>query len=749
MTIFSTASFPINALIQQIDAGQIGLPELQRPFVWPNVNVRNLFDSLYRGYPAGFLLFWKTGAASGLKTIGGQEKAYAPEMAIVDGQQRLTSLYAVMKGVEVLRADFKRERIRIAFSPLTERFEVTDAAVAKDRTFIPDISELWAPGVHLFQVANAYVAELAKVRELSGEDIEKAQSAINRLVNLPQYQFVVLTLASSVDVETIAEVFVRINGEGKKLNQADFIMTLMSVFWDEGRAELEKFAYDATSPKVDRPSPFNRFITPAPDQLLRATVGLGLKRARLASVYSALRGRDAVTGLDDPAKREEQFSLLRAAQVETLNLGNWHHFLSALELAGYRGARMISSQNAVIYSYVLYLIGVRDFGLSKSIARQAVAEFFFMASMTGRYTTSPETRFEADLAQIRDIPDGETYLAKLREISATVLTNDYWKINLPGALATSAARSPTLFAYQAALVKLDATALYSKLKLSALLDPSIKGIKSAVEQHHLFPRAYLEAIGTRDTRQINQIANFAMIEWPENLSIGAKAPADYAPILDGELSAQEREQQYFWHALPHLWWELDYEQFLIERRARMAKVVRRAWEALTAAERDSEAPAFHFTFAEILTGGESDAVEFKSTLRTNLHTGQPDEKMQLGVLRTIAGFLNVNGGTLYVGVSDDGEVLGLEADKFSSEDKLQLHLANLITDRIGGVYRPYVHVHFEEVAGLRVLAVRCERGPVPAYVKDGTARRFYVRGGNATAELVGHDVVEYVNKRFG
>lgn len=142
MAIFTTTNYPISALIEDIDQGKIGLPELQRPFVWPNVNVRNLFDSLYRGYPAGFLLFWDTGAEAGLKGIGSRNEKSVPKLAIVDGQQRLTSLYAAVKAVEVLRANFKRERIRIAFNPLSERFDVADAAIVRDKSYLSDISLL-------------------------------------------------------------------------------------------------------------------------------------------------------------------------------------------------------------------------------------------------------------------------------------------------------------------------------------------------------------------------------------------------------------------------------------------------------------------------------------------------------------------------------------------------------------------------------------------------------------------------------
>lgn len=748
MTLFTTTSYPINALVEDIDLGKIGLPELQRPFVWPNVNVRNLFDSLYRGYPAGFLLFWKTGVQTELRGIGVNNGHAAPETAIVDGQQRLTSLYAVVKGAEVLRANFKKERIRIAFSPLTERFEVTDAAILKDKSFIPDISELWKPSTDLFGIANSYIDQLSQVRELTAEQIKQAQSSIGRLHNLLSYQFVALTLAATVDAETIAEVFVRINGEGKKLNQADFIMTLMSVFWDEGRSELEQFARAATRPSDGQASPFNHFIRPAPDQMLRATVGLGLKRARLENVYAVLRGRDAITGKDDPARREEQFTLMRSAQERSLNLANWHHFLSALTLAGYRSEKMISSETAVIYSYVLYLIGTCDFGIDKGTMRQAIAEFFFMAALTGRYTTSPETRFESDLAQLREIQSGDEYLAKLREMCATVLTQDYWEISLPSALASSASRSPSLFAYQAALIKLDATALYSPIKIASLVDPSIKGSKAALEQHHLFPRAYLSILGITGVLHVNQIANFAAVEWPDNIKIGAKAPADYVPPLDAALTSEQRDRQYYWHALPPLWWEMDYDSFLKERRTRIARVVRRAWEELTTIGSPAAVATHAPSVSELLSGGETGAVEFKSTLRTNLHTGQSDEKMHLSVLKTIAGFLNNNGGMLLIGVADDGTVLGLEADNFPNEDKLGLHLINLITDRLGAVFLPYIHPHFVDEEDKRVLAVRCERGPKPAFVKDGPIQRFFVRGGNATAELHGNAVTDYVRQRF-
>lgn len=747
MSIFTPSHVPITSLIEDIDMGKLGLPELQRPFVWPNVNVRDLFDSLYRGYPAGFLLFWKTGSGGGsLKGIGTGLKQNVPELAIVDGQQRLTSLYAVIKGKEVMRANFSKERIQIAFNPLARRFDVADAAIKKDRGYIPDISVMWSADFRASAFRKAFITQLKEVRALSDEDEENIETAIDELLNLPKYSFTALTLDASVSEQTIAEVFVRINGKGKPLNQADFIMTLMSVFWEQGRVELEEFSYRAVLPSDGRSSPFNHFIKPSPDQMLRATVGLALKRARLENVYSALRGRDASTGMDNPEKREGQFALMREAQEAVLNLANWHHFLDALKLAGYRGQKMISSEAAVIYCYVLYLIGIRDYGIDRSTVRQAIAEFYFMAAMTGRYTNSPETRFESDLSAVRDLASGDAFLARLREICATTLTGDYWEITLPSQLATSAARSPSLFAYQAALIKLDAPVLFGPMKLAAMVDPAIKGSKASLEQHHLFPRGYLESQGVTDLKLINQIANFAAVEWPTNIKIGKLPPAEYVPALEASLGTAEREKAYRYHALPSQWWEMPYDEFLVARRLRMAQVVRDAWKELTGdIKAEAASPP---SIAELIAAGENGAVEFKATLRANLHTGQPDEKMHMSALKTIAGFLNAQGGTLLIGVSDDGQVLGIGADGFPNEDKMGLHLVNLIRDRIGELFLPYIHPHFEEQEGERVLSVRCEKGPRPAFVKDGSQQRFFVRGGNATTELTGASVTDYVKRRF-
>ena len=247
-TLFKEVRFDLGALVKFVELGEIGLPDIQRPFVWKNVKVRNLFDSMYQGYPIGYLLFWENGLTDDSRAIGVDQKQRVPRPLIVDGQQRLTSVYAVVKGIPVVRENYESEQIQIAFNPLTEKFEVIDAAIRRDKSYIHNISVLWNDQTDLFEVVDEYLANLSSGREVSDEDRRKVRRSITRLHSLLSFPFTVLELSSNVNEEQVAEVFVRINSEGKPLNQADFILTLMSVFWDEGRSQVEDFCRRSRAP---------------------------------------------------------------------------------------------------------------------------------------------------------------------------------------------------------------------------------------------------------------------------------------------------------------------------------------------------------------------------------------------------------------------------------------------------------------------------------------------------------------------
>lgn len=335
---------------------------------------------MYRGFPVGHLLFWETGVEPGARQIGGGSGDAVPRLLIVDGQQRLTSLYAVMTGRKVMREDYSMSRIRIAFRPADGTFTVTDAAVERDPEFIPDVSALWDTDRGRRQVVREYMAAVrAKRGEVPEAESDDLEDAIDRLYDLRNYPFTVVELSPEVDEEEIADVFVRINSEGVTLNQADFILTLMSVFWDKGRQELEEFSRASRVPTRSGPSPFNWYIEPSPAQLLRVSIAFGFHRAVLRLAYSILRGKDLETGKVDAQRRSAQFERLRSAQQQVLDLTNWHEYLLCLERAGFRGAKMVTSQHTLIFSYALWLIGRTDYGVPLDRLREVIARWFFMA----------------------------------------------------------------------------------------------------------------------------------------------------------------------------------------------------------------------------------------------------------------------------------------------------------------------------------------------------------------------------------
>lgn len=755
---FSHISFPISTLLGQIKSGQIALPELQRPFVWDRAQVRDLLDSLYRGYPAGYFLLWQAHPEAKFVTISGNTQA-APSLLVVDGQQRLTSLYAVFLGESVYSERFTREHIRIAFNPRSERFEVANTIISNDPEWIADVSTLLKSPNNSFAFINAY---LDKLRHSRGETltVEQAnQLAFNlqRLAGLTEYPFNAIQLSHDLPVEEVSEIFVRVNSKGTQLSQANFILTLMSVFWDEGRKDLEAFCREAKE-GAKNPTSKNPFIEPSPDQLLRVAIGLGHRRAALKYVYELLRGKDLATKEVTDANRDKNFAILAEAQAKVLDLTNWWEFLKGIHEAGYLNSSMLMSKNSLIYSYLVFLVGRCRHGIDWKILRNAIARWFFVAALTSRYTNSPESRVEKDLRLFEEAQTGDQFLATLDSQIQLAVPTDFWTHTLPSLLNWSGVNIPALYAYFAALNVLDAKALFSTLPMHRLLEGGISGRRSAVERHHLFPRKFLEASGIKSRTQINQVANFAMIEWPDNLRIGAKSPAVYfPPMFEQHVAAGEAEQFRFWHALPEGWEGMGYSDFLEARRKRMAEVVKAGFEKLsTGRNLTPKAKAVEDrlpTVVQLIAAGESLTVEFKSSLYATYVDGVPEKVIVGSVLKTIAAMLNTDGGTLVIGVADDGTILGLEKDyqlKKMDADKFENALMTTLMQSIDSVSAHLCKVRFENLEGKEVALVDVRPSPRPVYADtDKGKARFFTRLGNTTRDLETSDAVSYISRRWG
>jgi hypothetical protein len=752
---FSHTQYPINALVEQIDSGELSLPDLQRPFVWQRSKVRDLFDSLYRGYPAGYFLLWSTPAAVDSHKLGTAPGVSRGLKMIVDGQQRLTSLYAVMKGRDVISEDHEQHRIRIAFNPLTEEFAVANAATETDPEWLPDISQIWTTTVGTWSFTNDFIARLGAARELAPNEPERIGASFAQLENLKDFQFSALELSSDLDIDEVAEVFVRINSLGTPLNSADFILTLMSVHKKEARHQLEDFARKAKIPSSSDASPYNHFHSPSPDELLRVAVGLGLKRGVLQQAYQVLRGRDPKTKKVSETAREETFARLLDAQSKVVDLTNWHDYMVAVKRAGYRSGSMLTSTNNFLYGYLVYLIGHHEYKVGRSELREAVARWFFMTSLTGRYTGSPETILEADLRRFAEAKSADDFVGIIDHVIDTQLTPDFWSVTLPEYLESSAAWSPYLFGYYASLNLLDAKALFSNMKINDLFDPGTKQKKSPVERHHLFPKAFLSTIGITGTTRTNQIANFAFAEWSDNITISDTRPVEYFPKFIDRLPADERAQASYWHALPNDWVNMDYFDFLRERRRLMASLVHDGFERLRSGTASATKVAIIGapTISDLLRQMETDQVEFKQSARASIENDAPEKVINDGVIKTVAAFLNSRGGTLAIGINDDGDVVGLQPDldfKHQDLDGYQNWLTTLFVSTIGGgVVGANVRLRIESDGAHLVCLVDVSPSRTAVYAKTTKGENcFYVRVNNTTRLLEGRDIQTYISDHW-
>lgn len=586
--IFSNTTLTIHQLIEKIDTGELGLPELQRPFIWKDSKVRDLFDSMMRGYPIGYLMLWQCPTLEKKKTIGVEEHSYAsPTAVIIDGQQRLTSLYAVMKGRKVVNSKYDEKNIIISYHPLQNKFEVGYQATKRDKEWIYNISDVFTSSSWAF--INTFITELDEYRtskggELTNEEKSKIADNINALYNLMQHTMPVFDIKANADEEDVSEIFVRVNSGGVSLKQNDFILTLLSLYWDEGRKQIEKFSQESCYPAKGAITSYNQITQIAAQDIIRVVMAYAFDRARLQYGYKLLRGANFdKKGAVDDNLRVERFETLKEKLPNVINAHNWHEFLKGILNAGYLSSELILSQNAIFYTYALYLIAKYRFDISDNDNMHLTSLWFFYASLVSLYTGSFESVVENHLNSIKEITTAEEYRQFIFSRINERLTNDYFSITLLGSegLAVSGRGNNAWNAYVAALNILDAKILFSKSNLlfSKLFEPGTDGNRKSLEKHHLFPKAYLKTLGYNDSK-INQMANYAFIDWKDNMEILDDEPAVYYPIVCQGMTKEQIMAMEEENALPHGWENMQYEDFLVERRKLMAAKIKDAFDVL-------------------------------------------------------------------------------------------------------------------------------------------------------------------------
>lgn len=540
---YSVTPHPIETLLTWVKSGEIAIPEIQRPFVWEATKVRNLLDSLYQRYPVGYLIAWRSPT---VKLKDGTSSA--GKRILIDGQQRVTALMAALLGQEVLTKNYETVRIRIAFHPQEEQFQVANPAIRKDVAWIADVATLFAPDAKLLQITRGYAERNSDVDEdaIFGA-LEKLRKIINNYVG-------VIELADDLDIETVTEIFIRVNSAGTELSQADFAMSKIAVNETFGgnllRKAIDYFCHLAVAPeflprieKVDSAFAASQFLPkmrwladtnddiydPTYTDMLRVAFTSEFGRGKLQDLVALLSGRNFVTKQFEEAIAEESFRKLEKGILAFINKTHFERLTMILRSAGFVTSDLIGGRNAVNFAYIIYLRG-RAEGMPAADLERLVRRWYAMSILYRRYTGSPETTFDFDIRQIA----ARGLSGYAQSVISNELPDTFWTGMLPQLMDTSSARSPYFLAYKAAQVKLGDKGFLSRdiTVLDLLLN--------RCDVHHVYPKKLLKAQGLSGGRY-NQIANFVVAQSEINIAIGDKSPERYFNELAEQCGGGKRE----------------------------------------------------------------------------------------------------------------------------------------------------------------------------------------------------------------
>ena len=586
--LFTRVDRPVGKLVSDVIEGRVGLPDLQRPFVWKDSDVRDLLDSMLRGYPIGYCILWEAPDDQEEKksSIGLNEKNYAtPKELVIDGQQRLTALVSSMYGVPVKDQSFSDRTIRIAYDPIAKEFHTWDAAIAKDAKYIPDLSAVFEAKRknEATKFRREYIKRLneanakQEVPKLDDDGEAAVEDGINELLNLETtYVIPILSISNKADEEQMSQIFIRVNSGGTKLNEDDFIMTLLSVYEPETRQRIEDWCEDSHKPGVG--TSYNALLTIKPSHVIRATVGLGFGRGRLRYARLILNGRDLETRETSVAKREEYFEKFDAALDKVLDLNDWHAFINALGEAGYVNGGMISSENTIPLTYAITLIAKHRFGITGMELQRIAKRWFSMAILTQMYTGNFESVFEQQMNSIDELTDADAFCAWIENEISSRLTDDYYGVTLPNELDKNKASGPVWNGFLAAQVVLGSRVLFNTSTVAQLLLPASSGSKKAYDKHHLFPANFLKN-GPYEYAK-DRRANFVCVDYQKNIYISDEDPKIYVAKFKEALGDEAYKTSCTENALPLGFEDMEYLDFLKERRVLMSQMIKNAFSRL-------------------------------------------------------------------------------------------------------------------------------------------------------------------------
>ncbi|KAA6337218.1 hypothetical protein EZS27_014677 [termite gut metagenome] len=591
---YSVANKSVEQILNEIKSKEIAIPEIQRPFVWKPKQVRDLIDSLYTGYPTGYLIISQS---PNMRLKNGQISQ--GEKIMIDGQQRTTALMTAILGFEVVNAKFEKKAIKIAFNPLAEdtneTFKVQDNAILKDKKWVANMADIFKPDFRRGGFVSKYCSDNLEMNEDTLHDI------LDNLLGLRNRQIGVITLDKDLTIDEVTEIFIRINSQGAKLNQSDFAMSKIAANTKFGgnilRKAIDYFSHLAVAPdwysemkndtefcdseyfqkikwlKDDREDIYD----PDYGDILRVAFMSQFGRGKMKDLVSLLGGRDFITKDYKEEIAEVSFEKLKIGTLSFMNIFNFQDFVLAMKSAGFISSWLINSQMTLDFAYTLYLL-LKNSHIDKTKIKQYVAKWYVLSTLTSRYIGSPETVMDADMRRIVE----KGFLEFCKETEEAELSDTFWEVGLVQNLETSVVNSPYFNVFVASQIRSNANSLF-------LTGTKVADLVSLIgDIHHVFPKQYLINNGINDKTKYNQIANYAFLDKAINIAIGKKSPnvyfkeienqcnikqSVYGNIIDENLLNENLDENCIPKEILQMTSD-NYEEFLLKRRKLMAKKIK-------------------------------------------------------------------------------------------------------------------------------------------------------------------------------
>lgn len=699
-----------STLLTKIENKEIVLPEFQREFTWKKKQTLDLIDSLLKEYPIGSLLLWKTKEVPALKNM----PDFIPDgrvEVLLDGQQRLTALYLLIKGE--IPPYYSEKDIESGKDPRNLYYNLETRALGYYKEMKMGNNPRWVSVKDCFSNDVIEADEIAE--EITKDESEKFQlfkkfnKSYEKLRSVLDKRQSLIHVKEDSNLKHALTVFDRVNSGGTPLGEADIALAHMCSHWADTRRafkeklnELEEhgFQFDLTF-------------------LIRA-------------MNAVINGRAEYKILHDNTEEDLK------AGWKVLNV-LLDYLINVLKDRAY----IYSTNDLRTFNVLIPVLGYlaqNELKFQDDRNLRKLLYWMYAALYQSRYGGSVDQKLEKDLGCLSSDTPLDDLIAVLKE--------DQGDSKVSSQNLDARGVGHPFYNMSCILIRSKGGVDWSNgLSLSKPI-----GQKYSIERHHIFPKSILTNEGGYDTgknlmhsKRVNEIANRVPLTKSGNMDIFYSNPTEYLPkVQKNNPGNLER----FMIPMEEELWRLDrYEEFLEERRKLIADSINNFMADLLEEKSGDHVENEKLT-RDIINEGESEHIEFKSTLRWHVYAERIDKEMEHAVLKTIAAFLNTDGGTLLIGVKDDGEIFGIAKDGFSNDDKYGLHLTNLIKDKIGVQHMRFLKFKFEEINDSKIVRIDCKKSVVPAYLKKDSSEVFYIRSGPATSELPTSEIHSYVSDRF-